>query len=485
MPSSPLQPADPRDLRGYRILARLGEGGQGVVYEALSSDGARVAVKWLHARSHSTERRLLAEIESIRRVAPFCTARVLDAGMADGRPYVVSELVEGVSLHALVLREGPRAGGSLDRLAVGTMTALAAIHRAGVVHRDFKPQNVLLDREGPRVIDFGIARLLDSTSTLGAQPVGTPAYLAPEQISGEPAGTPVDLFAWGLTMSFASSGRAAFAADSYPAVLGRILYGTPDLGELPGPLRELVVACLARSPEERPTAQEALAALLAGPAEPVAGLSRQSADPVTGGSRQGAAESVAVTGESWPEGGGSVAGGSWQGAVESGPRRMRRAEAEAAGPAQAGTLVSGEHRAHARPTPGRWRRTPAGWIAGAVALVAAATALAVAAPWRADPPALSGEWSGAAHHPSSKVTFPVRLSLPGEAGSGTMRWGEGHHCAGVLTRIDPATYDLSQVKGEGCHPGRVEFAVEDARGYTFQVIRAGEDAPRYTGSIQK
>ncbi|MEU7898949.1 serine/threonine-protein kinase [Nonomuraea sp. NPDC049152] len=452
MPSSPLQPGDPQDLRGYRILARLGEGGQGVVYEALSPEGERVAVKWLHARSHSAERRLLAEIESIRRVAPFCTARVLDAGVADGRPYVVSELVEGVSLHALVMREGPRAGGSLDRLAVGTMTALAAIHRAGVVHRDFKPQNVLLDREGPRVIDFGIARLLDSTSTLGAQPVGTPAYLAPEQISGEPAGTPVDLFAWGLTMSFASSGRAAFAADSYPAVLGRILYGTPDLGELSGPLRELVVACLARAPGGRPTAEEALAALLGGPIGPDTGIPRQRAATSGGG---GAREEPAP----------GRAAGTWQ---------------EAADVGHGATLVSGEHRV-------RPRRAPRRWIAAAAAgaLSVAAGALVVASPWRSEPPPLAGEWSGAAHHPSSKVTFSIRLSLPGDAGKGTMRWGEGLHCDGVLTRIDTATYDLSQVRGEGCHPGRVVFAAEGTRGYTFQVIRAGEDTPRYTGSIQK
>ncbi|MFD1939517.1 serine/threonine-protein kinase [Nonomuraea mangrovi] len=464
MPSSPLQPGDPHALQGYRIMARLGEGGQGVVYEAVSSGGERVAVKWLHARSHSTERRLLSEIESIRRVAPFCTARVLDAGVADGRPYVVSELVEGVSLHALVMREGPRSSGSLDRLAVGTMTALAAIHRAGVVHRDFKPQNVLLDREGPRVIDFGIARLLDSTSTVGARPVGTPAYLAPEQIGGEPAGTPVDLFAWGLTMSFASSGRAAFAADSYPAVLGRILYGTPDLGELSGPLRELVVACLARSPEERPTAEEALAVLLEGPARPEDGERRQRA-AVSGEDRT---RERAAPGRDRAPGSGPGA----ETEVEAG------AEASVRGHGRAGTLVSGEHPAGPRRLSRLW------WIAAAAALSAAA-ALVVASPWRSEPPALAGEWSGAAHHPSSKVTFPIRLSLPDDAGKGTMRWGEGLHCQGVLTRIDTATYDLSQVRGEGCHPGRVVLAAEGASGYTFQVIRAGEDTPRYSGSIQK
>ncbi|MGV9309067.1 serine/threonine-protein kinase [Nonomuraea sp. NPDC003727] len=479
MPSSPLQPGDPQDLQGYRVLARLGQGGQGVVYEALSPGGKRVAVKWLHARSDDaqglrTERRLRAELESIRRVAPFCTAQVLDAGVTDGRPYVVSELVEGESLHVLVTREGPRTGGALDRLAVGTMTALAAIHRAGVVHRDFKPQNVLLGPEGPRVIDFGIARLIDSTSTVGAQPVGTPAYLAPEQISGEPAGTPVDLFAWGLTMSFASSGRAAFAADSYPAVLGRILYGTPDLGQLSGTLRELVVACLARAPQERPTAEEALAVLLGGPAAtpPAATLSAGASSAAT---LPGAVPPVASP----------PAPRSVHGAAAPGRPPVSVAERAAASRTDEGTLVAAEH--PARPSragrwPWRWW-----WIAAAVAgaLALAAGALALASPWRGDPPPLAGEWSGAAHHPSSKVTFPIRLSLRGDAAGGTMRWGQSLHCDGVLARVDPATYDLSQVRGEGCHPGRVVFAAEDTRGYTFQVIRAGEDTPRYTGSIQK
>lgn len=156
---SPPRPGDPSEVGGHRVLGRLGSGGQGVVYLAESGRGERVAVKVLHATGDpEADARFRREAEVLPRVASFCTAQVLQVGTADGLPYIVSEFIEGPTLQQAVAERGPLRGQELRRLAIGTVTALAAIHRAGVVHRDLKPANVLLGPDGPRVIDFGIAR---------------------------------------------------------------------------------------------------------------------------------------------------------------------------------------------------------------------------------------------------------------------------------------------------------------------------------------
>ncbi|MFD0478870.1 serine/threonine-protein kinase [Nonomuraea thailandensis] len=183
----------------------------------------------LHARmaeDPEARRRFLREVELARRVAPFCTASVLDMGMHDDRPYIVSEYVRGDSLERAVRRDGPRTGGGLERLAVATATALAAIHRAGVVHRDLKPGNVILGPEGPVVIDFGISRALDHAATqTGA--VGTPGYMAPEQVSMDPVGPAADVFSWAATMVFAATGRRAFAGTRWLRCCGRCCTRSP------------------------------------------------------------------------------------------------------------------------------------------------------------------------------------------------------------------------------------------------------------------
>lgn len=261
----PLQPGDPRSLGAYRLLERLGKGAQGVVFKAAGPDGRLVAIKLLNTlldRPGLDGERFLREVAAARRVAQFCTAQVLGANLDGEQPYIVSELVDGVSLQVVVRREGPRQGGALYRLAVGTVTALAAIHRAGIVHRDFKPSNVLLGPDGPRVIDFGIARALDSAMTISSGVVGTPAYMSPEQISGERVGPAGDMFSWALTMLYAATGRPAFGQDSLPAVIYRVMNEEPDLSALPGELRPLVQACLSKRAEDRPTAADALFALL-------------------------------------------------------------------------------------------------------------------------------------------------------------------------------------------------------------------------------
>ncbi len=233
-----------------------------MVYAGTAPDGTPVAIKLLRVTDAIDADSFLREVSAARRVAQFCTAQVLGAHMDGDRPYIVSELVDGISLQRVVQQEGPRTGGNLHRLAVGTITALAAIHRAGIVHRDFKPSNVLLAQDGPRVIDFGIARALDSSSTLSSGVVGTPAYMSPEQIEAKRVGPPSDMFSWAVTMFYASTGRPAFGHDSLPAVLYRVMNDTPDVSTLPDLLRPVVEASLDKQADNRPTASEALFALL-------------------------------------------------------------------------------------------------------------------------------------------------------------------------------------------------------------------------------
>ncbi|MGV9309068.1 PASTA domain-containing protein [Nonomuraea sp. NPDC003727] len=257
----PLRAGDPQRLGDYELSGRLGEGGQGIVY--LGELGANsFAIKLLHGPVGEEPAAFLREVELAKQVARFCTAQVVDAGLDDGRPYIVSEYVEGPSLARDVALEGPRGGGALERLAVGTATALAAIHRAGIVHRDFKPQNVLLGSDGPRVIDFGLAKVLDAAATVSGRGVGTPAYMAPEQITASAITGAVDVFAWGATMCFAANAAAPFGQDSVAPVLHRILTAQPELGRLDGRLRGLVACCLDKDPRNRPASGELLLALL-------------------------------------------------------------------------------------------------------------------------------------------------------------------------------------------------------------------------------
>ncbi|MEV1239521.1 serine/threonine-protein kinase [Nonomuraea sp. NPDC049750] len=301
---APLAPEDPPRLGEFELLGRLGEGGQGIVYLARDPVGQRVAVKVLIRADAEARARLARELAAVESVAPFCTARVLTAVPDGPRPYVVSEFVDGPTLAERVHEHGPLHGGELERLAVGTTTALAAIHAADVVHRDFKPSNVLLGPDGPRVVDFGIARA-DGVTTMTSGLIGTPAYLAPEQLSGAPAAPASDVFAWAGTMVFAATGTSPFAAASIADVLNRIVTHEPDLSAIPPPLRDSIAAALEKDPSHRPAASELLSRLI----DPVSGGRGRSIVELTSLGSRLAAEPADDRGTSATTGGRDLAGG--------------------------------------------------------------------------------------------------------------------------------------------------------------------------------
>jgi serine/threonine protein kinase len=267
------QPGDPRRLGPYELVGRLGQGGMGVVFLGRERRGGRLAaVKALRpelAGDPAFAARFRREVEAARRIDSPQVARVLDADPAAERPWLATEYVDGTTLAAEVAAGGPLKGESLAGFATGVALALAAIHAAGVVHRDLKPANVLLPRPGPgvKVIDFGIAWAADATRTRSGLRVGTPSWMAPEQLRDLPAGPPADMFAWGMLVAFAATGRHPFGGGPAEAVAYRILHDRPDLGGVPGSLRPLDEAALSPDPAARPPASR-VAATLAAAASP-------------------------------------------------------------------------------------------------------------------------------------------------------------------------------------------------------------------------
>ncbi|WP_026117596.1 serine/threonine-protein kinase [Nocardiopsis alkaliphila] len=260
-----LQPSDPSSFGEYSVTGRLGKGGQGVVYLAEDAGGEQYAIKVLNdqwSRDTDLRKRFEKEVRAAQRVASFCTAAIIDARLDGEPPYVVSEFVPGKDLQETVAKGRTVRGAALQRLAVSTATALVAIHKAGIVHRDFKPGNVLLGPDGPRVIDFGIARVDDGTATMTNSIVGTPSYMAPEQIEGRGITDKCDVFAWGCVIAFASTGRAPFGSDTVPAVVHRVVSSPPDLENIDEALRPIVEKCLDKDPDKRPNAQQLLMGLL-------------------------------------------------------------------------------------------------------------------------------------------------------------------------------------------------------------------------------
>jgi eukaryotic-like serine/threonine-protein kinase len=264
LPAQPLLEGDPSRLGRYRLLGRLGRGGMGVVYLGRDQDGRLVAIKVMRpelAASPDYLGRFRHEVELGRKVRGAFVAEVLDAGVDSDQPYLVTAYIEGQTLQARVRERGPLPPPEVGRLAVGVAGALSAIHAAGLVHRDLKPGNVLLSAAGPRVIDFGVARLVGDRSgrIAGDARPGTPEFMAPEQFDGVQVGPAADVFAWGGLLIYGSTGRPPFgdkgAAGGVEALERRVRYQQPDLGPLDGPLLELVAAAMAKLPSGRPTAK--------------------------------------------------------------------------------------------------------------------------------------------------------------------------------------------------------------------------------------
>ncbi|MFB4318445.1 serine/threonine-protein kinase [Actinomadura sp. 21ATH] len=294
----PLEASDPPMVGGYPLIGRIGAGGMGTVYLGREpGSDARVAVKTIHphlAADAAYRRRFGDEAVLAGRVASFCTARVLAHGEEDGRPYIVSEYVGGLSLQHRISANGPLPAADVHGVAVGVMSALAAIHSAGLVHRDLKPANVMLTLSGCRVIDFGIARAQDAAGTLtGAGTVlGTPGWMAPEVLTGGAAGPAADIFAWGCLIAYAGTGRLPFGDGQPIAVARRVIRDEPDLAALPGTLLPAVRSALSKDPERRPSAARLLLALVEQSEIPAVPEPRSSSRPSrpsrSGGRRKGA-----------------------------------------------------------------------------------------------------------------------------------------------------------------------------------------------------
>ncbi|MFB6837168.1 serine/threonine-protein kinase [Streptomyces sp. NPDC056361] len=260
---------DPREIGGYRLQARLGSGGMGVVYLAHTPGGRPIALKVVRdefAGDPEFRQRFAQEVASAERIHGLFTAQVVASGVDAPTPWFATAYVPGPSLHQVVQRHGPLPVRTVLLLAAGIAEALQAIHRAGVVHRDLKPANVLIAEDGPRVIDFGIARAADATALTGVGlSIGTAAYMAPEQALGHPVSPATDVFALGALIAYVAGGETPFGAGPESAALYRVVHEHPDLDRVPHELRDLVAWCLAKRPEERPTTAELMAAVHAHP----------------------------------------------------------------------------------------------------------------------------------------------------------------------------------------------------------------------------
>lgn len=270
----PLGPQDPEQLGRHRLLAVIGRGGMGQVLLGRSPDGRLVAVKQIHRQftgDPEFRARFRREVLASQQVTGAYTAGVVDHDAESETPWLASEYIAGPSLQDMVGEFGRLTVSGLKLLATGLAMALLEIHRTGLVHRDLKPSNILLTNDGPRVIDFGIARALEDDVTLTATGavIGSPAYMSPEQAECRSLTPASDVFAVGAILAMAATGRSPFDAASTPQVLYNVLYTSPDTTAIPEPIRGMVEACLAKDPADRPSPEQLLDAASGIAAEPV------------------------------------------------------------------------------------------------------------------------------------------------------------------------------------------------------------------------
>ncbi|HEY6789692.1 MAG TPA: WD40 repeat domain-containing serine/threonine protein kinase [Trebonia sp.] len=275
-PLDPLQPGDPTQVGAYRLLSRLGAGGMGQVYLGVSRGGRKVAVKVLRADLVTDEEfrtRFAREVAAARTVNGFYTAPVVDADPNASPPWMVTAYVAGPSLAAAVADRGPFGQAEVRELGAALTEGLAVIHACGLVHRDLKPANIILADDGPRIIDFGIARAVGtSTMTAKGTIIGTYTFMSPEQIMGLPIGPESDVFSLGSVIAYAATGHGPFDADTIPTITYKILAQPPDLTGIAEPLRELITDCLHKEPAKRPDLDSILTRLSA-PGESAAAVS--------------------------------------------------------------------------------------------------------------------------------------------------------------------------------------------------------------------
>ena len=253
----------PREMLGaYELLDQVGEGGMGVVYRAKAPDGQYVALKALRpyiAHDPDARARLRREVASLRRVRAPGVAALLDADVDGPRPFLVTEFVSGPPLDKVVANEGRFTDQRLADLAQGLADALGAIHRAGVIHRDLKPGNVLVGRDGPVLIDFGISHVAeDSRLTMTGLVMGTPGYLSPEMVEGGEVTQAADWWGWAATLAYAASGTPPFGRGQMTVVLDRVLRGQADLSGVDERIRPLLAAALSPDPARRPGTEQVL-----------------------------------------------------------------------------------------------------------------------------------------------------------------------------------------------------------------------------------
>ncbi|MFJ8166330.1 protein kinase [Streptomyces sp. NPDC096136] len=252
-----LRREDPRVVGSFRLHRRLGAGGMGVVYLGSDRRGQRVALKVIRpdlAEDQEFRSRFAREVSAARRIRGGCTARLVAADLEAERPWFATQYVPGPSLHDKVAEEGPLTAAQIAAIGAALSEGLVAVHEAGVVHRDLKPSNILLSPKGPRIIDFGIAWATGaSTLTHVGTAVGSPGFLAPEQVRGAAVTPATDVFSLGATLAYAAMGDSPFGHGSSEVMLYRVVHEEPHLVGVPDALAPLVRACLAKDPEERPS----------------------------------------------------------------------------------------------------------------------------------------------------------------------------------------------------------------------------------------
>ncbi|RLU85053.1 serine/threonine protein kinase [Streptomyces griseocarneus] len=252
-----LRREDPRVVGSFRLHRRLGAGGMGVVYLGSDRRGQRVALKVIRpdlAEDQEFRSRFAREVQAARRIRGGCTARLVAADLDADRPWFATQYVPGPSLHDKVNEEGPLSAAQTASIGAALAEGLLAVHDAGVVHRDLKPSNILLSPKGPRIIDFGIAWAVGaSTLTHVGTAVGSPGFLAPEQVRGAAVTPATDVFALGATLAYASTADSPFGQGSSEVMLYRVVHEEPQLMAVPDALAPLIHACLAKDPEDRPS----------------------------------------------------------------------------------------------------------------------------------------------------------------------------------------------------------------------------------------